>query len=210
MKNKPIQSIVRDVVTSYITTSQVVLATSILGVGIVEICPAQAATLTYSGDTTGAPTWHRPISGNPPTQLSGAVATRYDVFSFTIDAGGSYSFNNSASYDSYGFLYQGSFDPASPLTNVIVGNDGDSNITGADDYYGFTTNLSTGTNYFLVTTGYRNEYFGSFTTTIDGPGNVNNVNAATSVPEPFTIIGTLVGGTAAMRMRKKLKSVAKG
>ena len=32
---------------------------------------------------------------------------------------------------------------------------------------------------------------------------------AQSVPEPFTIIGTLVGGTAALRMRKKLKSTAK-
>jgi hypothetical protein len=28
----------------------------------------------------------------------------------------------------------------------------------------------------------------------------------TAVPEPFTIIGTLVGGTAAVRIRKKLKS----
>ena len=33
--------------------------------------------------------------------------------------------------------------------------------------------------------------------------------AATSVPEPFTVIGTLVGGTAALRMRKKLKSAGK-
>jgi hypothetical protein len=30
--------------------------------------------------------------------------------------------------------------------------------------------------------------------------------ASTAVPEPFTIIGTLVGGTMAVRMRKKLKS----
>jgi hypothetical protein len=37
-----------------------------------------------------------------------------------------------------------------------------------------------------------------------------NVAAApsTSVPEPFTIIGTIIGGTAAFRMRKKLKSTA--
>ncbi|WP_373542113.1 choice-of-anchor L domain-containing protein [Chamaesiphon sp.] len=28
----------------------------------------------------------------------------------------------------------------------------------------------------------------------------------TDVPEPFTIVGTLIGGTAALRMRKKLKS----
>jgi hypothetical protein len=33
-----------------------------------------------------------------------------------------------------------------------------------------------------------------------------NTTGSTSVPEPFTVIGTLVGGTAAFRMRKKLKS----
>jgi hypothetical protein len=35
------------------------------------------------------------------------------------------------------------------------------------------------------------------------------IKPSTAVPEPFTIIGTLVGGTAAWRMRKKLKSTAK-
>jgi hypothetical protein len=35
-------------------------------------------------------------------------------------------------------------------------------------------------------------------------------NSTTDVPEPFTIIGTIVGGTAAVRMRKKLKSANKG
>jgi hypothetical protein len=33
--------------------------------------------------------------------------------------------------------------------------------------------------------------------------------SSTSVPEPFTIIGSIVGGTAAFRMRKKLKSTNK-
>ena len=37
-----------------------------------------------------------------------------------------------------------------------------------------------------------------------------NISAQrTSVPEPFTIIGTLIGGTAAFRMRKKLKAYSK-
>ncbi len=44
---------------------------------------------------------------------------------------------------------------------------------------------------------------GGFGTTIPG------TPTGTAVPEPFTIIGTLVGGTAALRMRKKLKSTAK-
>jgi hypothetical protein len=34
-------------------------------------------------------------------------------------------------------------------------------------------------------------------------------NASTTVPEPFTIIGTLVGGGAALRMKKKLKQATK-
>jgi hypothetical protein len=38
--------------------------------------------------------------------------------------------------------------------------------------------------------------------------DVNSI-ATTAVPEPFTIIGTLVGGTAAFRMRKKLKLARK-
>jgi hypothetical protein len=37
----------------------------------------------------------------------------------------------------------------------------------------------------------------------------SGTNSATSVPEPFTIVGTLIGGTAAMRMRKKLKVARK-
>jgi DNA-binding beta-propeller fold protein YncE len=35
--------------------------------------------------------------------------------------------------------------------------------------------------------------------------NIANSNSASTVPEPFTIVGTLIGGTAALRMRKKLR-----
>jgi hypothetical protein len=33
-----------------------------------------------------------------------------------------------------------------------------------------------------------------------------SIASTTSVPEPFTIVGTIIGGTAALRLRKKLKS----
>jgi hypothetical protein len=36
-----------------------------------------------------------------------------------------------------------------------------------------------------------------------------NGSSSTAVPEPFTIIGTIVGGSAALRMRKKLKAGSK-
>jgi outer membrane protein assembly factor BamB len=48
----------------------------------------------------------------------------------------------------------------------------------------------------------------AFATGLSGPlalAFAPEVSNSTAVPEPFTIIGTLVGGTAAMRMRKKLK-----
>jgi hypothetical protein len=35
---------------------------------------------------------------------------------------------------------------------------------------------------------------------------ISGSSTATTVPEPFTVIGSLIGGTAAFRMRKKLKS----
>jgi hypothetical protein len=202
MKNNPVQNIIREVVPFYGTTSQALLVGSILSIGLLGATSAQAATFTYSGDTTGAPTWNRPTSGTPPTDLSVAgTNTPYDVFNFTVDASGSYLFNSTSAYDNYGFLYQGSFNPTDQFTNVIVGDDDSAGYPN----YKFTTNLNTGTDYFLVSTGFGNTDFGTFTTTITGSGNVL-ASGATSVPEPFTIIGTLIGGTAAVRMRKKLKS----
>jgi hypothetical protein len=209
MKNNPVQNIVREVLTFYVKTSTIALAGSIIGFSMIGVEPARSATFTYSGDTVGKPTWTRPIAngGLPPTSLStNGTATPYDVFSFTVNASGSYSFTSSSPYDNYGFLYQGSFNPTAQLTNVLIGND-DSAGNGSADY-AFTTNLSTGTNYFLVSTGFANSDFGTFTTIIDGLGTVNG--GATSVPEPFTIIGTLVGGTAAIRIRKKLSLPIKG
>jgi hypothetical protein len=55
----------------------------------------------------------------------------------------------------------------------------------------------------------------SFNFDVDNLANTNPLNTspngsyslvATAVPEPFTIIGTIIGGTAAFRMRKKLSN----
>ena len=47
---------------------------------------------------------------------------------------------------------------------------------------------------------------GFFNTGIDNV--IINSTASTAVPEPFTIIGTIIGGTAALRLKKKLKVIA--
>jgi hypothetical protein len=82
--------------------------------------------------------------------------------------------------------------------------------------------LSTGESFSANTLSYPDRQFVGFISTTDiasivfttGASNAildnfrfgTGSNNATSVPEPFTIIGTLIGGTAAVRMRKKLKS----
>ncbi len=91
----------------------------------------------------------------------------------------------------------------------------------------FTINLSTGETFNQNSLNYPNRQFVGFTsdtaiasisfqaaatvTELDNFrfGTAAVVPTATSVPEPFTVIGTLVGSTAALRMRKKLKSASK-
>jgi hypothetical protein len=68
------------------------------------------------------------------------------------------------------------------------------------DYFGIAAN---GIKYATLVNQGSGDYvfIDNFTTT--------SVANATSVPEPFTIVGTLVGGTAALRMRKKIKATNK-
>ncbi len=89
----------------------------------------------------------------------------------------------------------------------------------------FSITLSTGETFNQSSLNYPNRQFVGFTsdTAITSmlfqasslSQNLDNfrfgtaANVSTSVPEPFTVIGTLVGGTVALRMRKKLKSAHK-
>jgi hypothetical protein len=68
----------------------------------------------------------------------------------------------------------------------------------------FGSGLASGTVLnFQVSDSISGDNLGSFAVS----GSIDT--AGTNVPEPFTIIGTLVGGTAAVRMRKKLQRAGK-
>ena len=177
----------------------------------IGVMATPVAAQTFSGATTlTSPTYNRVLSGVPPTSLSGVgTAVHYQTVGFTVGATGSYVFQMSAiapvNWDTFLTLYTGSFNPASPLTNAVAANDDNPTI----GLSGFTTNLSTGTSYFAVATGFSNTDVGTYSLAITGPGVVTFAGAP-AVPEPATWAMLLVGfgaigGTmrrrAAVRMR---------
>ena len=142
--------------------------------------PAQA--IVVVGTTTGAPTWNRPLAGTPPTALSGVgTAVPYTVLPFTVSTSGSYVVQSTAtapaSWDNFTVLYQTAFSAATPLVNALVANDDNPSIGLA----GFTSALTAGTSYFLITTGFGNTNFGEYSNSITGPGTI------TVVPEPGSV-----------------------
>jgi hypothetical protein len=145
---------------------------------------ASAAVSLFNGDTTGGPTWNRPIAGIPPTTLSGVgTAVRYEVFEFRVNNDSKYNFAVNSSFDNYLFLYKTNFNPASQFANVIIGNDDFTSSTNA----GFNdVSLSSALQYYLVVSGFDNADFGVFSGTISGlnPSDTANFNAVSAVPEP--------------------------
>ena len=161
--------------------------------------PAQAAIFTFTGDTTGKPTYNRPfedLSGISPT----GTGVHYDTFSFTVGATGDYTVLTTGSFDTFITLYVGSFLPASALTNAFAAND--DLIAPPFTTSGLGATLSVGATYILVMTGFNPNEFGAYSTTIGGPGAI-----ISSVPEPAGW-GLLGLGLASVALRRRSTAAA--
>lgn len=130
---------------------------------------SKADAQTISGTLTAAnPVFNRPVTGAPPTVLSGSgTAVHYSIITVNVSTAGSYTFAGSSTYDNYGILYNSSgFNPASPLTNAIEAND---DVSGLN--FAITETLAIGT-YTLVFTTFTNGDTGPFSVTTTGPAAV--------------------------------------
>ncbi|WP_228014335.1 PEP-CTERM sorting domain-containing protein [Fortiea sp. LEGE XX443] len=191
----------------------IVMASGAIALSLGSTLPSQAFTVSYSGDTTNAPTFNRPETEgfeggtNPPTALSSnGTAVPYFSQAFLVDTTGSYDVVGSQAFLGIQFLYQNSFNPTNPLVNLLSGNDpfpdeGNSGFNGLS--------LTANNQYFLVTTGFDNSdnSFGTFTNTITGPGNITLGTTPANVPEPSTTVSTVVLGIlgCGLILKRKLK-----
>jgi hypothetical protein len=104
-----------------------------------------------------------------------------------------------------------SIDTVNPLLNSGFYRDNNAGSLNLQ-YDGFTTvltaqktGLSAGPHTFqLVIADLGDEFYDSGV--FLKAGSITAIAPTTAVPEPFTVIGSIIGGTAAFRMRKKLKS----
>ncbi|MFN9745731.1 MAG: PEP-CTERM sorting domain-containing protein [Betaproteobacteria bacterium] len=170
-------------------------ATAALALAAMICCgPAQAGIFTFAGDTSGAPTFHRAVEDFSSLSSVG-VANPYQVTEIAVSVTGSYSFlTTSGGHDAFTFLYS-SFNPANATANGIIANDDLLGLTTS----GFSASLTAGVSYFFVSTGFAPTDFGSYSTTIGGPG------LAAVVPEPATYALMLAGvaGLAAWSRRRR-------
>ncbi|MBO9713008.1 PEPxxWA-CTERM sorting domain-containing protein [Sphingomonas sp.] len=174
---------------------------------LVSAAPASASVYVVNGDTADGDLYNRTISGTPPNALSMiGTSVHYKVHRFTVSLTGAYDFLVTAiapvNWDTFLSLYRDEFDPTLPLSLVVAANDDLSSVSES----GFTgINLTAGTSYYAVVSGYDGISAGTYGLRISGPGNI--IPAVTpSVPEPaawvMLILGVgLMGGLMRARQR---------
>lgn len=175
--------------------------------GIFALCSATFAdSITYSYTLTNAdPTFNRPLTGNPPTQLSGVgINNHYHLQPFYVNVSDSYTMQTTAanltpgtSDDTFVILYQSAFAAGTPLVNALQADDD----SGAGFLSLITRNLTPGVQYYFVTTTYDADVTGDFTVQIDSTNAGSTpILGLIAVPEPTTIALMGIAGTGVVGM----------
>jgi hypothetical protein len=141
---------------------------------------AQAA-YSFYGTTAGGAMFNRPNTTlTPAPSLSGKIV-RFSSQAFFTNSNGNCSFVSvqEAGFDGVLYLYNGAFDPASPLTHLVAASD--NGVQGVH-FSSFTQTLSGNQSYYLVTAGAEAASQGTFTSFVSCTGATRILAGDGSMP----------------------------
>jgi hypothetical protein len=92
----------------------------------------------------------------------------YEAIEIIVDRTGAYDITSLSGLDTHGFLYNGTFYPLIPSTNLIIRNDDD----GSENNFRLTAFLEAGVPYTLVVSTHGAGTVGPFEIVATGPGNM--------------------------------------
>ncbi len=92
----------------------------------------------------------------------------YKAIQVRVGTHGTFSLTSKSSVDTYGYLYNSSFDPLSPSSNLLLQDDEGGN----NGQFKLTSFLELDFIYILVATTFDPDTIGSFSISASGPGSV--------------------------------------
>jgi hypothetical protein len=167
------------------------------------VLPTRANIVDFTGSTTGGPTYNRLLEDLSALSAVG-TSVAYRTVTVNVSVSGTYTFLSTARFDNFTFLYQNTFNAATPLVNATHGSDDLLGLTTS----GFAADLVAGTDYIYVTTGFGNADFGAFSETIGGPGVITSSPLAPAPSNIFTFTGNTAGGPTFNRPLEDLSALS--
>ena len=89
----------------------------------------------------------------------------YHAYMVSVTTAGTYSFTTASSIDTFGFLYDGPFDPSNPASSLLMSDDDGGSIL----QFKITTVLESSRTYTLVVTTHGSSVIGSYSLIASGP-----------------------------------------
>ena len=139
-----------------------------------------AATFTVSSTVNGSLT-----NGSAEFVRPYGYGTRYHYHAYNIPVttAGTYSFTTASSIDTYGLLYDGTFDPSDPASSLLMSNDDG----GIYLQFKITTLLESNKTYTLVVTTHGTSVVGSYSLIASGPVQLSLIMfVPPTIPPPST------------------------